>query len=90
MNRPRLLKWCLVTIGLLLLVEFAVVLQFQLSFYGVAALVVSIGCFVVSLLGDGRVEQAARSRAFVYSFALFTGGIVVWVVAQVFSLYVLN
>jgi len=90
MNQTRLLKSCVLTIGAFLLIEFAVVLRFQLSFYGVAALVLGVSCFAYYIVGGTRIEEAARSSTFVYAFALFTGGVIVWVVAQLLSLYVLG
>ena len=90
MNQTRLLQSCLLTIGVFLFIEFAVVLRFRLSFYGLTALVLSIGCVAFSVIGSGRIERTTRSTAFVYAFAVFACGVVVWVVAQVLSLYVLG
>ncbi len=84
------MKSCFLVLGTILFIEFTVVLRFQPSFYGLVSLTLSIGCFVYYFGGGKRIEEASRSQAFVYAFVFFTGGVVIWVVAQVLSLYVLS
>ncbi|MFD1515173.1 hypothetical protein [Halomarina rubra] len=88
MDRGRVLEWCYLVLGVVLFVEFLVVLDAALVGYGLLALLASLGS--LAYYGYLRVGAGGTaSRGFVVAFVVFTAGVVVWVLVQLLSRYVL-